>query len=80
MPLITKQGTFIIGSKEKILNDESIKAHSLVNSTLNAALTSIKDIAVKRMGRVSIKIVTPSGLIDTSLFVNAVNAFFGAQK
>jgi hypothetical protein len=74
---LTKQGTFTIYGKEKIFNDELIKARSLEKRTLNAALNSIKDIAVKRMGRVSTETVAPSGLIDTSIFINAVNVFFG---
>lgn len=76
IPLITQNGTFIINGIRKNYNIKPITNHSLKDTPLNTALDVIKDKAIKRMNKVSLETVTPSGLIDTGYFVNAVKEFF----
>ncbi len=76
IPLITQDGTYIINGIRKTYNTKPITNHSLKDTPLNTALDNIKDKAIKRMNKVSLETVTPSGLIDTGYFANAVNEFF----
>ncbi len=76
IPMVTKEGTFIIDGMEKTLIIDSLINRSLGQSPIDKGLENLKSTAISRMSRISLETVTPARLIDIGPFRTAVTEFF----